>query len=71
MIRLLLENEADCLTRQHTEPRSRPLTKQRAWPEPSTARAVSFCEVQRSFRRRAGPILFSKVASAMAGDRVP
>jgi hypothetical protein len=26
MIRLLLENEADCLIRQHTEPRNAPLT---------------------------------------------
>jgi len=30
MIRLLLENEADCLIRQHTEPRSKPLTNHRA-----------------------------------------
>jgi len=40
MIRLLLENEADCLIRQHTEPRSRPHSNRRAWPEPPTARAV-------------------------------
>jgi hypothetical protein len=41
MIRLLLESEADCLTRQHTEPRGRPLVNRHAWPEPPTAQAVS------------------------------
>src|SRR5882757_3357038 len=42
MIGLLLENEAGCLIRQHTEPRGGPPTNRTRWPEPSTARAVSF-----------------------------
>jgi hypothetical protein len=40
MMELLLENEADCLIRQHTEPRHGPLTGRRRLPEPPTARAV-------------------------------
>jgi hypothetical protein len=42
MIRFLLENEADCLIRQHTEPRGGPPMNRTRWPEPPTARAVSF-----------------------------
>jgi len=42
MIGLLLENEAGCLIRQHTEPRSGPPMNRTRWPEPPTARAVSF-----------------------------
>jgi len=42
MIGLLLENEADCLIRQHTEPRGGPPMNRTRWPEPPTARAVSF-----------------------------
>ncbi|MFM0062424.1 hypothetical protein [Paraburkholderia aspalathi] len=42
MIGLLLEDEADCLIRQHTEPRGGPPMNRTRCPEPSTARAVSF-----------------------------
>jgi hypothetical protein len=48
MIGLLLENEADCLILQHTEPRGGPPMNRTRWPEPPTARAVSL--------RAAGPI---------------
>jgi len=34
MIGLLLENEADCLIRQHTEPRGGPPKNRTRWPEP-------------------------------------
>src|ERR1700722_17377176 len=34
MIGLLLENEADCLIRQHTEPRGGPPMNRTRWPEP-------------------------------------
>src|ERR1700761_6186135 len=42
MIGLLPENEADCLIRQHTEPRCRPLRDHRRLTGAPTARAVSF-----------------------------
>jgi hypothetical protein len=41
-MRLRLGNEADCLDLQHTELRSRLPCTPHAWPEPPTARAVSF-----------------------------
>jgi hypothetical protein len=34
MMELRLENEADCLIRQHREPRHGPLTNRRRLPEP-------------------------------------
>jgi hypothetical protein len=34
MIRFLLENEADCLIRQHTEPRGGPPMNRTRWSEP-------------------------------------
>jgi hypothetical protein len=49
MIGLLLENEADCLIRQHTEPRGGSPMNRTRWPEPPTARAVSFFGHQQPF----------------------
>jgi hypothetical protein len=43
-MRLRLGNEADCLDLQHTELRSRLPCTPHAWPEPPTARAVSFVD---------------------------
>jgi hypothetical protein len=49
MIGLLLENEADCLIRQHTEPRGGPPMNRTRWQKPSTARAVSFFDPSPTF----------------------
>jgi hypothetical protein len=47
-MRLRLGNEADCLDLQHTELRSRLPCTPHAWPEPPTARAVSFLGQEQS-----------------------
>src|SRR5580658_5595030 len=62
MIGLLLENEADCLIRQHTEPRGGPPKNRTRWPEPlprerfrssTLNRRTDFCDHNDRFRSTA------------------
>jgi hypothetical protein len=55
-MRLRLGNEADCLDLQHTELRSRLPCTPHAWPEPPTARAVSFHDPERTLDTRVPPV---------------